>query len=283
MRVKPEEGLTGNKFVEVVGKAIYGVHVQAARSALDDLELPYQHISAALTEARDASDDRTAAIVLFALLDDLSIRLIQRNLDPNVKGGISRLFDGYGFLSTANARMTMAAALRWIDPRTHNELDLLRRIRNEFAHNVAVRSLADDPVAGWLSSMQPTERRFRAGVDAALVLKPDLQVRPLEAYTLRQRLIARGAWLVKQVTFEIPVLPVAQLHQVSPDDVFGDWDATPASFRETQKAVISAVWPILIVDGDMDALDAQVGEVSDSTAFDVGLLASKKSGLDATT
>ena len=198
--------------VSVVAAAIYKVHLEAARGALNSLVLPIERIAETLVEVRDCSDDRASVITLFALVDDLMITLIKRNLNSNLKGGLERLFESHGLLATASSRLTMASALFWLRAETYSELDLLRKIRNKFAHSVRIKNLTDEPVSGWLSSMTASEKAMSAQFDAARHHNPELEARDMGKYTDRQRLVFRGAWLVHHVCMELPVRPIALLH-----------------------------------------------------------------------
>ncbi len=231
--------------------------MQRAREKAASIELPAARIQDTLREVRDCADDRAAVIMLFALIEDLLTELMKGNMDAKLKGGLSRLFDHQGVLGTASARITLAAALQWVTPGIHAELDLLRKMRNEFAHKVRVRHLTDDPVAGWLTSMHPGERDFQAGLDEALRLKPVLQMRPMNEYTPRQRLVARGASLVGALCWQIPSMPLAREHGIHPREVFGSYDDMPVSAREVQRALVEAVFPILVLNPEADNASAE--------------------------
>jgi len=77
--------------------------------------------------------DRGAVLVGVAYLDDLLIRLFKAKM--RLTKTLSKdLFDSSGPLSTLSSRIKVAYCLGWIGPETFRDLDLLRKIRNDFAH-----------------------------------------------------------------------------------------------------------------------------------------------------
>lgn len=96
-----------------------------------------------MTEMSDASD-RTAAIVAAAMLDDtlgyaLSCRFIQTG-----RRWTERLFDGGDApLGTLSAKVGIGYALGVFGAQTCADLDLVRGIRNRFAHSAQARRFSD--------------------------------------------------------------------------------------------------------------------------------------------
>jgi len=58
----------------------------------------------------------------------------------------NRLFEGYGPLSTFAAKIDVAYALDITTDAIHRELNLMRRIRNNFAHSKDALSLDQEPI-----------------------------------------------------------------------------------------------------------------------------------------
>ncbi|MBR0653237.1 hypothetical protein GXW78_26530 [Roseomonas terrae] len=247
--------------LEAAAEAAYQYQVKAAQKELADLSFPHKQIEETLEEVRDCADDRAAVITLFALVDDLTISLMQRNLDPSIRGGLGRLFDGGGFgiLGTSSARFTMAAALRWLRPETYSDLDLLRKIRNAFAHKVSVRTLTDEPVRGLFASMTPADAHFRSLVADIAGPGKDWVQRPFATLTPRQRFLLTGAALLRRIIFELPALPVAAAHKVSALDAMGRWKQAPEAFREATFVILEAVWFVLFLTNEEAAQQDLLG------------------------
>jgi DNA-binding MltR family transcriptional regulator len=77
--------------------------------------------------------DRGAVLVGVAYLDELLVRLFKEKMLLTQKLS-EYLFESSGPLSTLSSRIRIAYCLGWIGPATFQDLDLLRKIRNDFAH-----------------------------------------------------------------------------------------------------------------------------------------------------
>lgn len=84
--------------------------------------------------------DRAAVILGAAKLDSLLYHLIQRFLLPST-GKHDELLDGDAALGTFSARIQIAYRLGIIDAELTRALNLIRRIRNQFAHEISDATL----------------------------------------------------------------------------------------------------------------------------------------------
>jgi len=78
--------------------------------------------------------DRGCALVAAAYLEDELVELLKRFLIKQPDAASKALFDFNGPLGTFSAKIRMAHALGLISTETQKGLDILRKIRNEFAH-----------------------------------------------------------------------------------------------------------------------------------------------------
>jgi len=97
--------------------------------------------------------DRALAIVTFSFIDDKIKELMMRETNHDISGGPDTLFENFGPLATSSARIKVAAALYWISPNTYEGLELLRKIRNEFAHRPFLEGFNDTKITGYLNSI----------------------------------------------------------------------------------------------------------------------------------
>jgi DNA-binding MltR family transcriptional regulator len=227
--------------------AIYNARVTHSRKIISDLDLPIARITETLYEIRDCGDDRSAVITLFALIEDLLINLMKRNMNQNLKGGLDRLFQHHNLLGTASSRIAMCAAIGWISPELHNDLELIRKMRNEFAHKVRVRSLTDAPIADWMLALKSNEAEFLPASAAAVQLDGSLIIREISEYTPRQRLVMRSVSIVKKLCYELPCLPLALQHRIHPQDILGELSEMPGAVQDLSRAVIGPMLKIMIV------------------------------------
>lgn len=81
--------------------------------------------------------ERGAALAAAAMVDDQLGRTIEAFLIPNK--GSSALLEGFNApLGTFSARIAAAFALGLISEQEYRECDLIRKVRNEFAHQIKV-------------------------------------------------------------------------------------------------------------------------------------------------
>src|SRR5690242_5975853 len=89
----------------------------------------------AIFSAVNEGDDRSAAIVWAAMVDDALKAAIKRKMRPLSSTDEDKLFDGQGALSTFSSKIIVAYALCAIGQEQRNGLERIRDIRNAFAHH----------------------------------------------------------------------------------------------------------------------------------------------------
>ncbi len=103
----------------------------------------------------EGDSDRAAAILGFALIDDILTGYLSSFLVDNpVK--VKKLIGTHGPLSSFWSRSLAAYCMGLISADEYHDLDLMRKIRNEFAHDLRSVSFSSDSVRGKCS-------RFRLG------------------------------------------------------------------------------------------------------------------------
>jgi DNA-binding MltR family transcriptional regulator len=171
--------------------------------------------------------ERGLAIISFAYIDTMMQSLMLAEFNPQVSGGAESLLSPQGPLDTASARSKMCAALNWITQDTYRDLDLLRKIRNEFAHNPLATSFEDTKIKGLLSSMTTREQAMIAALpERNFVLTP------------RQVFHGRSAVTCAHMMRQLIGAPAA-LRMGLPAD-FGyavGWEREPLVVRELMRAV----------------------------------------------
>jgi DNA-binding MltR family transcriptional regulator len=145
--------------------------------------------------------DRASVILAAALLDSALEVLLKAFLAPS-SNAEDTLFDGTNApLGTFSGRIEMAYRLQLIDAAFARNLHLVRRIRNDFAHNISGCTFADSAVVGRL-----TELRRSSGVieDMPKVRK----LYPAGARGDFQTIVSWLQWMLRSVAEDIrPVDP----------------------------------------------------------------------------
>lgn len=99
--------------------------------------------------------DRGAAIVAAALLEDQLVNMLKEKmlLDRMSQKQVRDIFDLSGPLSNFSAKITISLAFGFIDKTTFNDLQIVRKLRNKFAHSKDQLSFDDADVKSQVRSM----------------------------------------------------------------------------------------------------------------------------------
>src|SRR5689334_14500810 len=135
-------------------------------------ELP-QHLKAftEFLEEFNGETERGAALTAAAFLDDLLQKVIEAFLIKNKSG--KSLCDGFNApLGTRSSRIAACHAMGLISDQEYQECELIRKIRNEFAHKMKM-SFSVEPVRGLCGSMNysvPGEKSPRGQFTSSAVV-----------------------------------------------------------------------------------------------------------------
>lgn len=136
-----------------------------ARKSIPDFDLD------AFSRPFRAESDRACAVLGAALLDARLERLYDRRL----RSSRDELLSGSGPLSTFSARIRVARALAWIDQDVAFDLDQIRSIRNEFAHNVdCALSFENQSIADRARTLRVAQILIEANEHAASIPHPNV-------------------------------------------------------------------------------------------------------------
>lgn len=99
--------------------------------------------------------DRGAAIVGAALLEDALVTMLKErmSLDKMSQKQVKDIFDLSGPLSNFSSKISIAFAFGFIDKLTFNDLQIVRKIRNKFAHSMDGLSFDDEEVKSQVHNM----------------------------------------------------------------------------------------------------------------------------------
>ncbi len=103
------------------------------------------------------SDTRTATILLVSFLEDALEKTFVDQWGLGTRKQMERYFGSSGPLSTFSQRALVARGMHWLTSAQVAELDILRRIRNTFAHNHRIHALSDAKLEGLVMSLPNRE------------------------------------------------------------------------------------------------------------------------------
>jgi hypothetical protein len=128
--------------------------------ATSDLEAVIMDEAHDLAEFSIRADTRTATILLVSFLEDALKNILIEQWGIVSTQDINRYFGSNGPLSTFSQRTLVAKGLNWLTTDQVSELNILRKIRNVFAHNHRVHSLVDPELNGLVSSLKNRDKIF---------------------------------------------------------------------------------------------------------------------------
>jgi hypothetical protein len=101
------------------------------RGDLTFMDLPILEL-----EMYGQKNDRATAVILGSIVESSLVHLLKGILRPDLNSDARRiLFDYEGPIGTFSAKTALAFALGLIGPISKHDLDLIRLLRNEFAHS----------------------------------------------------------------------------------------------------------------------------------------------------
>ena len=107
-----------------------------------------------IAQAYAKESDRAAAVLIASFLEDVMAGKLRAILVDDKK--VAKLFDGYGPLATFAGKIDMAFALGLLTPGMETDLNLIRKVRNHFAHSPRVTDFGDARVKSWCADLSVT-------------------------------------------------------------------------------------------------------------------------------
>ena len=104
--------------------------------------------------------ERATAILAAAWIDHLlELKLAQHFSSGNAKAR-AQLFAANGPFGTSSAKITTAFCVGWLDVDVYHDLNLIRKIRNSFAHQVHGLSMESPTISGLIESFKVPHREY---------------------------------------------------------------------------------------------------------------------------
>jgi len=196
--------------VERVAKALYDQAVNAARDEFEKTGVGLEDIDDFFGRLQKESD--AALVVLTTSYIDTQLSIAWRkNMPGKSNAVIAALFDNSGPLATMSSKIRLAHGLGWVADAVCNDLHIIRKIRNRFAHDPYKHSLSDNDIVALIDAMSPIDHAIVSVARDGGALIPDPNP--------RIRFHMRAAALCQRVMIQMVVRPIAIRNKVNPDSV----------------------------------------------------------------
>ena len=148
-------------------------------------------------EEMEKESDRATAILLGAELEDVLLQILTKYLLPSQPEKSTRLLEPDAPIGSFAARIEIIYRLGLIISAAHNELHLIRKIRNEFAHKKSGLSFKSESVSQLISKLV-----FPKVVDQYLLTKSkdDPKIATLLHANERDQFITSGVIILGRLT-----------------------------------------------------------------------------------
>lgn len=160
------------------------------------------------------------------------------------------MFGQFGLLPTSSNRLFLVFTLKWMARNTFHNANIIRKIRNSFAHDIQCDNFGNTKVKGLLASLQPTHRDpLIAGIDAYNKHNPETESAYIDKdlvlyeYDRKDRMffILESIFAINKVIRDLCVLPEAEKFRVCPDDLVKDFEAMPGNLRTVHLKVTGSM------------------------------------------
>jgi DNA-binding MltR family transcriptional regulator len=131
---------------------------------LSDFETRVIDEADSLGEYAREQDTRTFCILVGSFMEDIfkANFIEQWNIE---KKQMADFFGANGPLSTFSQRLVIASGLCWLPSNLQKDAQLLKKIRNEMAHNHRVHALTHEPLLSWANDLHEIEKLWLTSPD----------------------------------------------------------------------------------------------------------------------
>jgi hypothetical protein len=170
----------------------------AVLSTIKELKVDTTRIERVFETAQHESD-RACCILVGALIDDLISDAFKRELRSECTKGTDSLLASFAALGSGGARSRLTFALRWISIPANQMIDRVRRLRNDFAHNIEAVDFEKSAIRDRVMSMRDIKQSVFKNIDLGKNL-----------HSSKDHFLARSSMLAGQLSLELIINPTRQ-------------------------------------------------------------------------
>ena len=214
--------------VENVAKALYQHALERAR--IDAGKYDFD-LSDAISVFRKMTTetDTGIAIVSAAYFDECLKNLFFLGIDNTSKSQFDKLVNFGGPLGTFSSRINLAFGFSMISKDTHQSLDSIRKIRNEFAHSPFDITFNTERIRNKVIEIKQNHKKFLLEVRKSKKLRNS--TKPPSRLIMKEMFLIKSAMTLAVMASEMIVFPVAKQNRVSISAIMHDYDNLPDNLK----------------------------------------------------
>lgn len=186
-----------------VGRAIEEAVVKSVADRLSDRSYDFMKAESFLMSCYNESD-RAAPVLVFSFIENAIRELFSLELEVDSDKELDSIFGPFGPLATTSSRIRILSVLGWISKNTAKSLDILRRIRNQFAHDPPAEAFRDSRIESLLGSLPHFETHL---FDTEYLRSIGIEVTELPRNDSKTIFLARAAFVFSILFVELSTFP----------------------------------------------------------------------------
>lgn len=130
-----------------------------------------------ISDALSDESDRACVILVSSWADHFIRTKLAHEFDKGNADARAALFSSNGPFATFSAKLNAAFCAGWLDRDVYHDLQVIRKMRNEFAHSINGHTLHDEPFPKCVAKLRVPKRQFfdwgqlcAAATDSGVVL-----------------------------------------------------------------------------------------------------------------
>ncbi len=169
-----------------------------------------------VSDALSEESDRACVILVASWTDHLLRIKLAQEFSRGNSDARAALFLSNGPFATFSAKLNAVYCADWIDGDVYHDLQLIRKLRNDFAHSIDSHTLHDEPFPAMVAKLRVPKRQYHdwgqlgaAATDTGVVLftseRPDEAIEDLDVSKITFRMGASVILAVLVVNLGIPI------------------------------------------------------------------------------
>jgi len=114
-----------------------------------------------ISDALSEESDRACVILVASWADYFLMTKLTQEFSKGNSDARSALFSSNGPFATFSGKLNASFCAGWIDRDVYHDLQVIRKLRNEFAHSIDNYTLHDEPLRSMVAKLHVPKRQYR--------------------------------------------------------------------------------------------------------------------------